>query len=425
METKTKNGSWGSTIFRILLTILLLFIYGTARDVYRAVATQMSSELSVKQLENSDQSLYIQKATNNLENIPIMEIVFGLILVGIWLRPAKRAFASFNNEAGLALLILAFGASSALASYSVKDEIEYKTIRPNETAFLIPEQGANKDSQAQFGSAEYLDANKVPTKRIQIKHIPLPKRGLSWDVYIPADQLLITTREPFAREWTNATDRGTAQKKEGFVFESKEGINIKADVAIAAYIKIENAAKYLYYCGVSTRVDPIDAEHPEYASTLYAKDLATVMDTVVRPDVGRCLTKAFASYSLIECSSKKAEAMATIEKELIERYEKMGITITYVGYASGLEFEDTVQKAIDNKVIAACDAAAAEDRGRTLAILQTLADVKMKEGFADFLRNYKGQINLPSFVVIPETMAGMLSTALKGLPSNEQVKPTK
>ena len=75
-------------------------------------------------------------------------------------------------------------------------------IEPNETAFVIPLEGASKSNQASFDSIEFLNEAKVATKRIEVakrwlKTGRLPASG----EYIPTARVITVSRTPVTREW--------------------------------------------------------------------------------------------------------------------------------------------------------------------------------------------------------------------------------
>jgi hypothetical protein len=66
-----------------------------------------------------------------------------------------------------------------LRQKQVLDYTEAYIILPNESAFWIPDAGANKDTQARFESEEYLNANKVPVKRIPAPTLSITHKYLT------------------------------------------------------------------------------------------------------------------------------------------------------------------------------------------------------------------------------------------------------
>ena len=112
-----------------------------------------------------------------------------------------------------ALAGLIFWQTSAYAYYDKNDVTEAYTILPNESAFWIPDVGANKDNQAKLDSEAYLNDNKVALKRFIVPHAKLSGSSGAWgwaDYYVPSGRLIIVDRTPYSREWVDAADRGTS-----------------------------------------------------------------------------------------------------------------------------------------------------------------------------------------------------------------------
>jgi Type IV secretory system Conjugative DNA transfer len=77
----------------------------------------------------------------------VITSIFLLVLVGIWWKPVRKLIAALTAAA----FVLLAPVWSARAYYDKQDFAEVYFILPNESAFFIPDTGANKDSQAAFG----------------------------------------------------------------------------------------------------------------------------------------------------------------------------------------------------------------------------------------------------------------------------------
>jgi hypothetical protein len=121
----------------------------------------------------------------NEERVDSKSVEFedGFVVVGIWWKPAMKLIAAITAAA----VLLVAPVWSARAYYDKQDFAEVYFILPNESAFFIPDAGANRDTQTQFGSEEYLKANKIPAKRFQIPHAKLSGSSYSFwsDFYVP------------------------------------------------------------------------------------------------------------------------------------------------------------------------------------------------------------------------------------------------
>lgn len=227
-------------------------------------------------------------------------------------------------------LIFALISSLFIACGPAKVE-KFSEIETNQTAFLVPLEGSNKTSQQQFMSIGYLNEAKVATKRIT-----LPQRtrniGRMWYDYewVPTMRVITVDRQPITREWTGDNNTGTSKKNEALWVESADSIGFGVGVNITALITEEDAAKFLYY----------------YAG----KPLSAVVDQNVRGKVNSVLSREFAKYDLESGRRKKNEIFEEVSKDTVAEFKKMGVTITNLGLAEGLVYEDKeIQQAINNK----------------------------------------------------------------------------
>ena len=223
-------------------------------------------------------------------------MLLALALAAIWRAPVQKWFSGAAAVA-LGLLVAAQHADRALAFADTVDKTEAYTILPNESAFFIPDTGANKETQAQFDSEAYLQGNKIAVKRFVIPHQKLSGSGgtswlsTGWDFYVPTGRLIIVDRSPFSREWVANHNKGTSARDESIPCQSKEGVNISVGVSIGASVTEENAAKYLYHFGVLPPMDAagrlLDRSAPQtiFTSVYYSRRLSDVMDDVGRKRV--------------------------------------------------------------------------------------------------------------------------------------------
>ena len=80
---------------------------------------------------------------------------------------------------------------------------------PNESAFFVPDVGDTRNTQVAFGTEAYYAANKIASKRFVVPHVKLDNSALLGDYYVPSGRLIIVSRKPYAREWTQAAHRAT------------------------------------------------------------------------------------------------------------------------------------------------------------------------------------------------------------------------
>jgi len=207
-------------------------------------------------------------------------------------------------------------------------------IENNETAFVIPLEGANKKNQGKFGSVEYLEEKKIATKQVT-----LPQRskvtGRWWGdyVWIPTVKVIKVNRSPITREWTQGAQKGTSNNDDAIDVESKDSIGFSVGLNVTCSVLEEDASKFLYnYPGGS---------------------LQNVVDTNVRGFCASVLSREFGSRDLTKCKSEKREISSLLLKEVSEFAMKRGITVNSLGIVGGLLYDSAdIQKAIDDGYVA-------------------------------------------------------------------------
>ena len=342
-------------VSRGIATLVILVVWGALGGFFTTVSPLVSGPAASLQFENSNQA-YVQSAylmrwfDGNLPGwVPFL--VFGFIF-GLWasllLRKPKQG--TLLLIIGMTLLGLSQPAS---AYYDKTDYSEAYFILPNESAFFIPDVGATRDSQAKFGSMEYLEANKIAAKRFLIPHARFSGSGSLWsDYFVPSGRLIVIDRTPYNREWVGAAERGTSAKNESFPCQSSEGLNITAEVAIATSVSEDNAARFLYWFGVKPPQG--DRSNPAviFTSVYYGKSLAEVMDSVARGKIQSLVCHEIGARTF-ENANKDVNAMLdAIEKNATAWLATKGITLDYIGWAGTLSFDKDVQQAVNDRYTA-------------------------------------------------------------------------
>ena len=232
------------------------------------------------------------------------------------------------------LLVLGLCALPVLAGCAPPQLEQFVEVETNETAFVVPMEGATKSEQGHFMSTEYLEANKAATKRI-----PVPTRWRSTGrtpidgEWIPTVRVIRINRMPVTREWTKQKTTGTSPKDEAIYVESLDSIGFGVGVNVTAFITENDAAKFLYY----------------YAGA----DLAKIIDENVRSFVQSTLGREFGKRSLADCKKEKSDIFLAALKETREEFSSRGISIANLGHAEGLIYEDReIQQAINAAYVA-------------------------------------------------------------------------
>jgi hypothetical protein len=401
-------------VFRGILSVVAIFIYGWINFVLNSVGTIVSAKLSTLQFQNSDVAHVTSMIGMNFtQNLGIPALVLLLVLVWVWWGLLKELWSKKDAICGVFVLFTILSmAGSVFAYYDKYDYTEAYFILPNESAFFIPDVGANKDSQAKFGSEEYLRENKIAAKRYVIPHTKLPGSGVVTDFYVPAGRLIIVDRKPFNREWVKSASKGTSNKNEGFDVQSKEGLNISVGISIAASVFEEDSPRFLFRFGVKPPVGDRNKPEVVFTSVYQSYSLTEVMDSVVRNKVQALLGNEFTKRSFDQCNSEAEQIMASVQEKLDKYLKTVGITLDYVGWADTFEFDPEIQHAINRRFAAVQEEAIAKMLTPHLEAIKTLA-------FSDAIRSFgqKTDGKLPTNVSLwwlPTSLNDMIGSFFKG-----------
>lgn len=387
-----------SVVMRGFASLFVFAGYVVANAAFAPVATLVTGKIAGDQFRNDDASYLITSYTFSLFSWVGMISTFALlvILAMIWWTPGKAAIKAIGAALAAAMLLVLAAPQSAKAYYDKTDWPEIYFILPNESAFYLPDVGANKDSQAAFGSEAYLVENKIAAKRFLIPHVKLPNSSWGSDYYVPAGRLIVVDRTPYAREWTKDSARGTNAGDQSFPCQSKEGLDVTVEVSIAATVFEEQAPKFLYRFGVKPPVGDRTTKEVVFVSVYQGRSLAEVMDTVVRGKIQGLVCKELALRPLDQINAESGMIMAEAEKNVRAFMAEFGITLDYIGWGGTFTFSETVQKSLDDKF-------AADKIAPVLTTLQAQADIRIKEGLGKGLAE-KG---LPqNLIAIPENLMG-------------------
>ena len=390
--------------WRVATTLVLVVLWGSLSSFYAVTSPLITGPAAGLQFENSNSayiaSTYVARLFTG--SLPVWPLLLAVLLV--WIGPLIGLVRKALAGTALALLLSVAAFSPANAYYQKSDYAEPFFIGPNESAFWVPDVGANKDTQTAFLSEAYYRENKIPVKRFDIKHTVLPNSGYAaWANYVvPAGRLYLVDRTPTSREWVVAGRGSTTGKDESFPCQSSEGINITVGMAIAARVTEEDSPKFLYSFGIKPVAG--DRNNPEviFTSVYYSYSLADVMDGLVRNKVQTLVCNEFANRTTVRSNVEAVEIVKSAEKSVREYLVSVGITLDFLGWADTFAFDPAVQKAINDKFVA-------ETVGPVLPVLQALADVKVKEGLGEGLSKHGLPANL---LTLPTDLASGFATML-------------
>jgi hypothetical protein len=382
IETKDRNRT-RSILLRGLASLIAVLLYGWINFLLHMTSNLASGKVAGQQFDNSDISYAASTwGMNFFKDLGIPTVVLLLVIVAIWWAPLKPKSKSGGTSAFVILCLLLFSAGNSFAYYDKQDFTEAYFILPNESAFFIPDVGANKESQSQFGSEAYLKENKIAAKRFTVPHTKFSGSGVWSDFYVPTGRLIIVDRTPYNREWVASSHRGTSTRDESFPCQSTEGINVTVEISIAASVQEENAAKYLYNFGVKPPVG--DRTRPEviFTSVFYGRTLSEVMDSVGRGKVQTLVCNEISARTLDKVNSEAAKIMDTVAKAATTFLDAKGITLDYIGWAGTFTFDHDIQDAINRRYIAGQDVEIAKSLQPYTATMQALAGAEAVRIFA-------------------------------------------
>jgi len=388
---------------RVILSVVLFVLYYVGTSLWNSTSTIMSGRMAGLQFENDNLShVEAISGMNFFSSGGLSAAVLVIALLGIWWKPLMKILFGDDDKGGpgshggpgfsgaifgLAVVAAIAGMpDSANAYYDKADYAEPYFVLPNESAFFIPDVGANKDSQVKLNSADYFSANKIATKRFLIPHNKLENSGLWSNFYVPSGRLIVVDRTPYTKEWTASKDRGTSAKNESIPCQSAEGIDVTVEVAVSASVHEEDAAKFLYFFGT----EPVlgDRSKPEvvFQSIYQGKSLGHVMDSTGRGKVLTLICREITARSLVNVNKDAAAIMDNAEKGLTKYFADHGISLDYIGWAGTFSFNPKIQSAIDDKFVG-------DTTGPIMDTLARLADIEIKRGLAEGLK--KGLNFLP------------------------------
>lgn len=208
------------------------------------------------------------------------------------------------------------------------------TANSNETMFVVPLVGENKENQAKLDSADYYNKQKVAMKQIQIPHRWLQTGRWENDGgWIPTVSVIKVNRSPVTVQF--AVDNKTAAKADtdAIWLESADSVGFSTGFSVSAMIEEADCATFLY-------------RYP-------ASDLRQVVMTEVRARIQQVSASFAARYNLDNLRAKKNEMLEEVRKDAVPFFKARGITVTTIGQFGGMTYENPqIQVAIDKVFIA-------------------------------------------------------------------------
>jgi hypothetical protein len=411
-----------SNLVRGILTGVAVLVWGFFVFFLNTVGTVVTGKLAGKQFENSDSAFIVSQYGMRLFSWvgALSTLALLVVLAALWWGPLRQRLdrdtvkrLTFGRFSSVALLFLLASSSSAFAYFDTTDKTEAYFILPNESAFWIPDVGANKDSQGRFEGVDYLNANKVAAKRFIIPHAKLSNSGGNWgyDAYVPTGRLIIVDRTPYNREWVASKERGTSAKDESFPCQSSEGLNITVEMSVAASVLEENAARYLYYFGVRPPAGDRSTNQVIFTSVFFGRTLTEVMDGVGRGAVQTMVCNEFSSRTLDKANADARVIIDTVQKNAAAFFASRGITLDYIGWAGTFSFDNDVQTAINR----------AYEAGKIQPYLETLKT----KAVIDAIAKWDGKLpsNVSGLWLVPADVMGAITSLIGKAAPEGAAKP--
>jgi hypothetical protein len=215
--------------------------------------------------------------------------------------------------------------------------LDVKEIKPNETAWVIPLDGATQASQAKFNSVEFLNQHKIAAKRVMIDKVERSVGRFWWEIeWIPAVRVVTVDRSLVTREWTDNKATGTSSLNQGIPVNTKDNIGLTIGLTVTVNIDEDDASTYLYYHG--------------------DKSLSDVCDQNIRSYAVAELNRQVASLTLLDFQQDQAQIYSNLFREAATTFKSKGLTVQYLGNAEGWRFKDQqIQDSINKTFVAQQD----------------------------------------------------------------------
>lgn len=313
---------------RIFFTLLLFLGVAAAIFIHDAGRGAVEGNIAVQQLADDDATYIAANRVVRGNFIPTLIVWCTIVCFCLlWVGPIVKCLKGVCMNKRCFMLLLLCAIMIGCKPYMGEKFVD---IKPNESAFVVPLEGASKANQGKFDSVEFLEERKVATKRIAISRRYKSVGRMWWAAEIVDTVRVITVdRSPVSREWTSERATGTSPNDDLIYVESKDSIGFGIGCTITAAIEESNSATYLY-------------NFPQ------GRPLEKVLDSDIRASVTKVLAREFGARDLAQCKTDKAAIFDIAFKETGEYWRTFGVTIRMLGHSGGLAYENPkIQDAID------------------------------------------------------------------------------
>jgi regulator of protease activity HflC (stomatin/prohibitin superfamily) len=256
--------------------------------------------------------------------------------------------------------LLKFGTAAAVllltvGCYRPFEPVKLEPINSNEEAFLIPRTGDVK-KQASSDNEEYLKANLVFSKQVQIPQQWVPKGYETFRAngeWRDAAVLIKVDKSPVTREWTADPNTGTSNRNEAVWVMTSDQVEFSTGWTITARIAgRDDAVKFLH-------------NYPNGS-------LPNVLDTEVRSKLQAEFGLEVTDLPMDELRKNATPHISRTVKAVSEFFKVRGITITNLGITGGFVYKDA---SIMRKMVEVFNA----EQERAIATAKTNAQTELNK----------------------------------------------
>lgn len=224
-------------------------------------------------------------------------------------------------------------------------------------------------SAAVIMSAMFTSCNTVPAGNVGIKFYLLGKdKGIDYETLSPGrywiginEQLFLFPTQRQSKVWTNDEQEGSPLR-EGFAFQSKEGMQLMANIGIEYQIKPENVPAIF---------------------EMYKKGCKEITDVVLRNTVRDALNIAASKREAeLIYGSGKVDFMKEVKELVVSKAAEKNIDVNDIYLLGNMEIPSTVIEALNLKIQALQRAEQRENELRE-AEAQAKKDVAKAQGDAE------------------------------------------
>jgi len=322
-----------------VLLLVMLIIYGIVMPSMTEAAARLTIEGARGNYSEVEASRYAIQ--NVLLNIVGLSVIVAFLFQAIdVLVPLIKRFAK-SVVLSAVVLIVAIGAGAC------SPPREFVAVESNYAAFTVSLTAGIDDASEIEHNEQYWEnlsdlRPQIPITRSWVKtggFLDLP------GVWRPSHTVILVPLTEVSREWTQILPGQDADSVEALMVESVDSQGIAVGAVITARIAAEDAALYLAHYGTIAVSDPL-------ATVRYARDLGSVLDSVVRDRVQVVLDREFGQRTVDQAQREKSMIWEIARTEVAAAFAQDGITIEVLGGMNGLVYDNVrIQEAIDESYI--------------------------------------------------------------------------